>query len=237
MTLRKSKLEENMPKIDDEILRDNLKLSAFNETLTEIGHYLSLGEEIPGNHHFLTDMETLTMGIPIILVGNRNKENPYILALRSIFENVYYLKTIYECNSPYKHRIEKNRWWTCCDEADYNNWAKLEDILNEFANPKDSRWGYHIGYTSSTYDHISTSFLKLYIIFWNLFLCSLDDDIYNEQLPLVIELAHCFKLDEHIMRDLCRGVEYVLSGEKLSPDCDLQCDTVECAKFFLGKEE
>ena len=85
--------------------------------------------------------------------------------------------------------------------------------------------------------YVSLDEFRLYIIFWNLFLLTLDDDIYNEQLPLVIELAHCFKLDEHIMRDLCRGVEYVLSGKKLSSDCDLQCDTVECAKFFLGKEE
>lgn len=161
--------------------------------------------------------------------------------MRKLFENVYYLKTTEEKNPPFKHSIERKNWWTCFDDNDYCNWIKLEDILNELNNPKDQRWEYHIGFTHHdggwVYDHISTSFLKLYIIFWNLFLLTLDDDIYNEQLPLVIELAHCFKLDEHIMRDLCRGVEYVLSGKKLSPDCDLQCDTVECAKFFLGKEE
>lgn len=84
--------------------------------------------------------------------------------------------------------------------------------------------------------YLSCDSLKLNVIFWNLFLCALDDDIYNEQLPLVIELAHCFKLDEHIVADICRAVEYVLSGKKLSEDCDLYCETVECAKFFLGHE-
>lgn len=76
-----------------------------------------------------------------------------------------------------------------------------------------------------------------YIIFWNLFLVAMDDDIYNEQLATVAELAACFGFDEPMMRDWCRAVEYVFAGNKLSEDCDLECETVEGAKFFLHKEE
>lgn len=78
---------------------------------------------------------------------------------------------------------------------------------------------------------------KHYIIFWNLFLAAMDDDIYNEQLATVAELAACFGFDEPMMRDWCRAVEYVFAGNKLSEDCDLECETVEGARFFLHKEE
>ena len=65
---------------------------------------------------------------------------------------------------------------------------------------------------------------------------SLDDDIYNEQMPNVADLAFIFGFDEHMMRDWCRAVEYVLSCNRLSENCDLHCDTVEGAKFFLHEK-
>ena len=68
-------------------------------------------------------------------------------------------------------------------------------------------------------------------------LLAIDDDIYNKQLSNIIELAHYFDFDEPMMRDWCRAVEYVLAGNKLSEDCDLECETVEGARFFLHKKE
>lgn len=78
---------------------------------------------------------------------------------------------------------------------------------------------------------------KAYCVFWNLFLLAIDDDIYETQLSDVVELAHLLGFDEHMMRDWCRAVEYVLSGNHLSETCDLHCDTVEGAKFFLHSED
>lgn len=78
MTLRKSKIEETMPPLDDANLQVNLKISSFCENLKNVGNYLSHWQKIPGNHHFLTNMNTFICGIPIFLVGNRKK----ILGLR-----------------------------------------------------------------------------------------------------------------------------------------------------------
>lgn len=82
-----------------------------------------------------------------------------------------------------------------------------------------------------------TWWVKYYNIFWNLFVIAIDDDAYNEQLSNVIELADYWDFDEPMMRDWCRAVEYVLAGNKLSEDCDLACETVEGARFFLHKKE
>ena len=72
----------------------------------------------------------------------------------------------------------------------------------------------------------------LYMIFWNLFLTAIDDEIYNSQLADVIDLAYMFKFDEPMIRDWCHAVEYVLRGNKLGKDCDLEVETVEGNFFF-----
>lgn len=126
--------------------------------------------------------------------------------------------------------------FTCINDwYRWGTYSQLEYIIDQFNKEYSQRYGeIKDGYTR--YFYLPYDTMKLNVIFWNLLLCALDDDIYNEQLPLVIELAHCFKLDEHIVADICRAVEYVLSGKKLSEDCNLHCETVECAKFFLGHE-
>ncbi len=175
---------------------------------------------------------------PIIIAGNKNSD---------------YVKTFEQIMFSFGDFCEVNCVkWLYSDKGNYNDLKGLKVAIDKY-NSEDTRpfgsnctnYRYYSPNTigglmngrDTCYAIIKSMDYKIYITFWNLFLCSLDDDIYNEQISLVIELAHCFQLDEHIMRDLCRGVEYVLSGKKLSPDCDLQCDTVECARFFLGKEE
>ncbi len=78
---------------------------------------------------------------------------------------------------------------------------------------------------------------QMYSLFWNLFLTAIDDEIYNTQLSRVIDLAFMFHFDEHIIRDCCRAVEYVLNGNRLSEHCNLHCDTVEGGWFFLRDEK
>ena len=82
---------------------------------------------------------------------------------------------------------------------------------------------------------IPVIFSKLYTMFWNLLLITMDDDLYNKHLSEVVNLAHRLSIDENLLQDLCHGVEYVLSGKKLGQDCDLQCKTAEGEKFFLHK--
>lgn len=78
---------------------------------------------------------------------------------------------------------------------------------------------------------------QMYSLFWNLFLTAIDDEIYNSQLSRVIDLAFKFHFDEHMIRDWCRAVEYVLNGNRLSENCNLHCDTIEGGWFFLRDEK
>lgn len=78
---------------------------------------------------------------------------------------------------------------------------------------------------------------QMYSLFWNLFLTAIDDELYNNQLSRVIDLAFMFHFDEHIVRDWCQAVEYVLNGNRLSEKCNLHCDTIEGGWFFLRDEK
>ena len=75
------------------------------------------------------------------------------------------------------------------------------------------------------------------MIFWMLFMAALDDEVYNNELDSIIDLAYCMDFNEAMIRDWCHAVEYVFAGNKLSADCDLECETVEGARFFLHKEK
>lgn len=130
-----------------------------------------------------------------------------------------------------KHK--KSAWWVRFNKNDINDLEKLKNVINNYQSNRKIELIDYAG-TSST---VETEALRHYIIFWNLFLAAMDDDIYNEQLATVAELAACFGFDEPMMRDWCRAVEYVFAGNKLSEDCDLECETVEGARFFLHKEE
>lgn len=221
MTLRKLPVAEIIE--DKTSIKSVVSAKAFENLLAETATYLCSHFKVGCNVDIRGDFYVSS---PILIAGDIDLSNEYIIAFRNIIE----MGGLSKQDSDYTRRL----FWSCFNSNNCNNLEALENIINKLL----SKYGYDQSWVRGRYlVSVSGIELLLYIIFWNLFLCALNDDIYNEQLPLVIELAHCFKLDEHIMRDLCRGVEYVLSGKKLSSDCDLQCDTVECAKFFLGKEE
>lgn len=89
--------------------------------------------------------------------------------------------------------------------------------------------------SQSSGDHWSEA--KYYNLFWNLFALAIDGGIQNKSASAVVDLASYFGFDEHMFADWCRAVEYVLGGNKLSEHCDLECKTVEGARFFLHKDE
>ena len=70
----------------------------------------------------------------------------------------------------------------------------------------------------------------------HLMLHAIDDDIYNNELGNVIDLAYNLHFTEPLIREWCRAVEYVLAGKELKEDCDLQCETEEGRQFFLHQE-
>ena len=122
-----------------------------------------------------------------------------------------------------------------CTKRHINVWR---DDIHFFSNYSKKIFDYLLQcidvYDCNGYYH--TWWVKYYNIFWNLFIIAIDDDAYNEQLNNVVELANYWDFDEPMMRDWCRAVEYVLAGNKLSEDCDFECETVEGARFFLHKK-
>lgn len=73
------------------------------------------------------------------------------------------------------------------------------------------------------------------IIFWILFTTAIDDEIYNNELAGIIDLAYNLDFSEEMIRDWCRAIEYVLDGNHFSEDCDLVCESEEGKTFFLHK--
>ena len=73
-------------------------------------------------------------------------------------------------------------------------------------------------------------------VFWNLFLLAIDDKIYNEEAENVADLAAIYHFTPEMMEDWCNAVNYVLSGKRLSKDCDLICKTEAGKKFFLHQK-
>ena len=73
-------------------------------------------------------------------------------------------------------------------------------------------------------------------VFWNLFLLSIDDNIYNNEAENVADLAAIYHFTPEMMEDWCNAVNYVLSGKRLSKDCDLICKTEAGKKFFLHQK-
>ncbi len=74
------------------------------------------------------------------------------------------------------------------------------------------------------------------MIFWMLFLAALDDEIYNNELDSIIDIAYCMDFDEPMIRDWCHAVEYVMQGNRLQEGCDFPCETQQGARFFLHKD-
>ena len=73
------------------------------------------------------------------------------------------------------------------------------------------------------------------VIFWMPFTTAIDDEIYNNELSGIIDLAYCLDFNEEMIRDWCRAIEYVLSGNRLNENCDLECESEEGNRFFLHK--
>ena len=73
-------------------------------------------------------------------------------------------------------------------------------------------------------------------VFWNLFLLSIDDNIYNNEAENVADLAAICYFTPEMMEDWCNAVNYVLSGKRLSENCDLICKTEAGKIFFLHQK-
>lgn len=71
------------------------------------------------------------------------------------------------------------------------------------------------------------------LIFWLLFSAAVNDEIYNNELSSIVDLAYCLDFNEALMRDWCKVVVFVIGGGKLSETSPLTLETAEANEFFL----
>lgn len=99
---------------------------------------------------------------------------------------------------------------------------KVIDIIKTYKKAQTGEWTWNLS--------------RNCMIFWMFFLAALDDEIYNNELDSIIDIAYCMDFDEAMIRDWCRAVEYVMQGNRLQEGCDFPCETLEGARFFLHKD-
>ena len=81
------------------------------------------------------------------------------------------------------------------------------------------------------------SFNEFYrLIFWLLFSASACDEIYNNELSNIVDLAYCLGFDEKLMRDWCKAVAFVINGGQLAENSPIQLETAEGKQFFLHQK-
>ena len=81
------------------------------------------------------------------------------------------------------------------------------------------------------------SFNEFYrLIFWLLFSASACDEIYNNELSNIVDLAYCLGFDEALMTDWCKVVAFIISGGQLAENSPIDLQTAEGKNFFLHKK-
>lgn len=105
--------------------------------------------------------------------------------------------------------------------------SNAEDVINAFSSCK----------TMSIYrnDNPNSEIADYYeLVFWLLFAAAIDDNIYNNSLSDIIDLAYCLKFNEEMINDWCKAIEFVLNGNQLRKEkCNLKLDTKEGKWFFF----
>lgn len=76
---------------------------------------------------------------------------------------------------------------------------------------------------------------KSYCLFWMLFVLKIIDALDDKIGIKIRSQAVEYGFNEAMIRDWCRAIEYVLAGNNLSEDCDLECESEEGKLFFLHK--
>lgn len=240
-------------------LDDDIKLKKFSVMLKETAVYLGdrqwpladissvystknvwsrwLGEKIEtvdNYNKFILGLDgTSEVNFICVAGGDGKSQNPYV---KTLVETIFPLFVV---NS---HRL----LLTKTDPVPFNSTVKITDSFGwnkTMDGQNTTAWRADVEFYRNHSEIIDNIIPKLgtnaqmYSLFWNLFLTAIDDEIYNSQLSRVIDLAFMFHFDEHMIRDWCRAVEYVLNGNRLSENCDLHCDTIEGSWFFLRDEK
>lgn len=220
----------------------------FAQWIKSIATYLSqkLNVSFSDLHKGSTRIKTFRLGLPIILKSEESVVNPYVDVFIDIMKVPYYIE------SPYEEYMDYDTPIFYSNDSD----SLLDDLFRETYSIQSRinllYEGYILGKSLRTEAQIqsgvgdtsgvvrinkinSNKFLSLYTVFWNIFLAYLNEENFRKQISVVSELTQYLRFDEHIMRDLCHGVRYVLSGNMFCPDCGLECETKDGREFMLHR--
>lgn len=145
---------------------------------------------------------------------------------KTAYQNIY-LDSIYDVLCCYNIEPSKRVNWMAKSDS-------IDNLKNCITNLKNA-YNYSF-YTSCCTRNLMGYQLINNTVFWNLFILSLDEKIYENEIAKVVDLAYCLGFNEAMMRDWCRAVEYVLAGNRISEDCDLECETPEAKQYFKHEE-
>lgn len=192
---------------------NDMKIIKFRVMIKEIQIYLMGKVEDRPNECYLVCME-----LPFI--KKYKEQDDFVEAWHDLIGEV----TSYCDEEDYKRRNTDRSGNYIIDAVE--DLCNLSSVVGTYSCYKccDGGWGS---------DEISPVALRNNLIFWALFLAAINDDIYNNELIGIIDLAYCLKFNEAMIRDWCKAVEYVLSGNQLKEGCDLQCETEEGKEYFL----
>lgn len=235
---------------------ETLKMKKFNDWINTINNYLEIYYEAYEREQIIAydceDGVEKTFSVQcyidkyyVCVAGYYGKsDNPYV---KSLIENIFPGDIYNHRFAKYGAKISNTDYMFWRDDICFENKSSKEVFESALNEGKKEVWGCWLDSKCNDVDEYdgpvrigSDGDIRIVTemclnLFWNIFLLALDDDIYNEQLPNVVELAHYWGFDEHMLRDWCRAVEYVMNGNQLSEDCDFECKTVEGAAFFLHK--
>lgn len=74
------------------------------------------------------------------------------------------------------------------------------------------------------------------LVFWLLFAASVCDEIYNNDLSNIIDLAYCLGFDEGLTRDWCKAVAFVIGGGQIDEKTAIDFETSAAKSFFLHQK-
>lgn len=125
--------------------------------------------------------------------------------------------------SEYLNIILKNSFRTscCCPVCDF----KLRNYVKQDVNLFIEK----IRKCNKCYDEYECS-VPMHLMFWLIFIVSVDNENYNENLSIVSDVAYLLGFDEERLADWVVAVKGVLEGKKLN---EMEYKTESAKSFFI----
>ncbi len=188
----------------------DMKIVKFEQMINEIHYYLWRSRVVP-----------------------YPKDGDFVGTVISPFYLDHYLNI-----SDYCKIVGNNTFCSKSKDFDEEKWDILKETqellerlhISQGGAFSQGHWGNPCGMS------LSRAHVRYNSIFWLLFMAAIDEEIYNYELSSIVDLAYCFKFNEPMVRDWCKVIDYILSGNTLCKESELELETTEGNEYFLYKD-